>query len=155
MARLIRHLARVAMAAAIAVAMTLSSAGLAPAQTENCPVTHSLRPYSDNAGGGWQLELEARCTEFEHSGVTDIVWSFRFWAETHDGDRILEYFSGDKASPEERSQEGQHHYVGVGAPLGFPRYCYAAHVTFEGLPTAPGKNADPLGYALGTHCKYA
>lgn len=155
MARLIRQLTRVAVTTAVVAAATLSTAGLAHAQTENCPTTHGLHPYSDNAGGGWQLELDARCAEFEQSGVTEIVWSFRLWAETHDGDRVLQYFNGDAAAPEERTQKGLRHYVGTGAPRGFPRYCYSAHVTFEGLPTAPTQKADPLGYALGTHCKNA
>jgi hypothetical protein len=153
MPRFISRLIRLAAIATIVACSALATAQ--PAQAApNCPITHDLHPYSDNTEGGWQLELEARCREFQHSGVTGITWTFRFWAETYDGGRVLEVFNGDPIS-ERRSLKGQHHYVGVGAPHGFPRYCYTAHVEFEGLRSVPSRQGQPLEYALGTHCENA
>jgi hypothetical protein len=155
MVRFVRRLVRLAAATGIVVAVTLSTASVAPAQERqpNCTATHNLHPYSDNMGGAWQLELEARCAEFSQSRVGAIRWIFLFWAETSDG-RVIEYFNKNLPLSEDRVLEGQHHHVAVGAPLGHPRYCYKASVIFHGLGTAPHSGGPPTTY-LGTHCRNA
>lgn len=140
--------------AAAVVACTATLLGLADqanASAPNCSVSHSVHPYSDNSGGAWQLELDARCNE--QSGAFAIRWTFQFWAETYDGSRITEYFNGSISGGEERVRDGRSHYVGTGAPLGRPRYCYNAVVTFHGLTGGP--NSGVPEQRTGTHCRNA
>lgn len=139
----------VALMVAIGTA-TFVTEGRAMAQP-GCTINHSTHPYSDNDGGGWQLELDAHCTE--NSGAREIRWTFSFWAENHDGTRVIQYFNGSETGGEVRVEPAPRHYVAVGAPRGHPRYCYQATVVFHGLPSSP--NSGVPERILGTHCKHS
>jgi hypothetical protein len=144
-------IARIVLALLVTIGIaTVATEGWAMAQP-GCSVNHSAHPYSDNDDGGWQLELDARCTE--DSGAKDIRWTFSFWAENHDGTRVIQYFNGSETGGEVRVKPAPRHYVAVGAPRGHPRYCYQATVVFHGVPSGPYSGTPER--ILGTHCKHS
>ena len=160
----LRRTGQIAAAMGVVFGLTLGTSGAAHGATVSggsvvlehaiqaepgCTLTHDAHPYSDNDGGGWQLELDARCTE--NSGAKIIRWTFSFWAETHDGGRVIQYFNGSHTGGEARVHPAPRHYLAAGAPSGHPRYCYRATAVFHGVPSSPYSGVPER--ILGTHCK--
>ncbi len=103
----------------------------------NCTIAHDLHPYSDNEGGAWQLELDARCTELMQSGTFGIQWMVTFWAEPQGGGDWSAEFSRGKVEgfPQMFESRGSSNFVQLAAPLGYGRYCYYAQAYFKGFPS--------------------